>query len=126
MSVQTEGPHNWEVVLSLSPGRQSVDNAHILVPAETTLRAGTIVGRVASPPSELADRKVYEPYDDGDHEEAAVLPAEVKNTGTVEAALSGVVVNWGAEVRIAKLIWGEGVDQDAGLAALEKKGVKAR
>lgn len=118
-----EGQYTGEFLVSESPGQLSRDTVTLRVAAETTLRPGTVLGKIT------ASGK-YAPYDDGNTDgsevAAGVLYGEVVNSGGSAADKTGVIVNWSAEVRADDLIWGEGVDDDGGLADLRALGVKAR
>lgn len=120
----TEGPHTADFLISEAPGQQSRDTVTVTVPAATKLLPGTVLGQVA------ASGK-YVPYDDGSsdgrEESAGVLYGELDNSGGVAGAdMTGVVINWSAEVREADLVWVNDADDVAGISGLRTLGIKAR
>jgi len=123
---KTEGLHNAEFLISESPGYISRDEVTVTVPASTTLRAGTVLAKLS------ADGKYVE-YDnagsDGSEVAAGVLLAELSNDDVAPADMTGVVINWGAEVRKSSLSWKSGLsdgDKSAAYADLAARGIKAR
>lgn len=126
MSTKTEGKHTGEFLISESPGHISRDQATVTVAAATTLEPGTVLGK-------LTATGKYVPYDnvgsDGSEAAAGVLYGALTNDDVAPADLQGVVINFGAEVRAADLVWASGLvdaDKTAGLADLAAFGVKAR
>lgn len=124
MSTLTEGRRSGDFILSEQPGTLSRDTVTVDVPAGQSLSPGTVLGVVTATGH-------YAPYDDsasdGIEEASAVLYAELDNsTGLAEAAMSGVVLNFGAEVRSDGLVWGTGVDEDAGIVDLLGVAIKVR
>lgn len=119
----TEGKYTGEFLVAESPGTISRDTVTVTVAASTTLAPGTVLGQIA------ASGK-YVPYDDsysdGREVAAGVLLGELVNAGGGPAHKTGVIVNWGAEVREDDLIWANGVDETGGLADLAALGIKAR
>lgn len=126
MSTKTEGRHAAEFLISESPGYISRDKATITVAATTTLKAGTVLGRLS------ADGK-YVPYDnsggDGSESARAILFEEVSNADGSPADVVATVINFGAEVRSASLEWASGLnDGDKAAAAVDLLvyGIKVR
>jgi hypothetical protein len=123
MSVLTEGPHTGQFILSEAPGILSRDTVTVEVPATTTLEAGTVLGF-------LSGSGHAAPYDDAasDGRETAVgvLYAALTNDAAIPAEMDGVVIDCLAEVRAADLVFGDGVDEDAAIAALAQVFIKAR
>lgn len=119
----TESVRPGAFIHTESPGTISRDTVTVTVPAATTLAPGTVLGQLS------ADGK-YVPYDDAesDGREAAagILYGPLVNATAAPVDMTGVIVNWGAEVRADALVWGTGVDEDAGLAGLAALGIKAR
>lgn len=125
MSTKTEGQHTGEFLVSESPGKISRDEVTVTVPGATTLQPGHVLAR-------LSATGKYVEYDDlgSDGSETAygVLYGELANSGS-EADFTGVVINFGAEVRKADLQWKSGVNDASKLAAyvdLAARGVKVR
>lgn len=119
----SEGKYTAEFLVSEAPGTGSRDTVTVTVPAETTLVPGTVLGQVGATGK-------YAPYDDansdGSEDAAGVLYGALANTTVAPVDMTGVVINWSAEVRAADLVFEDGVDEDAALAALAARGVKAR
>lgn len=118
-----EGRYTGEFLLSEAPGTLSRDAAVVTVPASTTLAPGTVLGKIA-----VSGK--YAPYDDansdGTEVAAAILVGEAANAALAPADLDAAIVNLNAEVRADDLVWGSGVDEDAGTADLLGIGIKAR
>src|SRR3990170_2356504 len=108
MTVLTEGRHPSEFVVAESPGTISRDPITLALPATTVFAPGTVLGQ-------LAADGTYVPYDDADtdgrEEAVGVLYGEARNDAATPATVPGVIVNWGAEVRRADLVFLEGVDE---------------
>lgn len=124
MASATEGQYAGEFILAESPGAISRDTVTVTVPAATKMAPGTVLGQ-------LSATGKYVPYDDaetdGREDAAGVLYGELDNSASESAAdVSGVIINWGAEVRSSDLVWEDGVDETAGAADLAALGVKAR
>jgi len=123
MSALTEGQHTGEFILSEAPGTLSRDTVTVDVPANTTLEAGTVLGQ-------LSGTGHYAPFDetnsDGSETAAGILVGELVNDTDAVDAQEAVLLNLMAEVRADDLVWGDGVDEDAGLADLLALGIKAR
>lgn len=122
--VLTEGMHTAEFLITEQPGRLSRTNVTVTVPASTTLRSGYVLGKIT------ASGK-YVPYDDAssDGREAAagVLYNELVNEEVTAQDMDGVVIDFGAEVRSADLVWlDEDNDATTGLADLLGRFIKAR
>lgn len=119
----TEGKYTAEFLVSEAPGTQSRDTVTVIVPANTTLTPGTVLGKVA------ASGK-YKPYDDansdGSEDAAGVLYAALVNDTGAPVDTVGVVINWSAEVREDDLVFGESVDEAGAIADLAALGIKAR
>lgn len=126
MSTKTEGPHTGGFLASESPGTISRDAVTVAVPAETTFTPGTVMGTRASDGNAVQ----YDPdASDGAETATGVLYGEAANADDEEADVSGVVINFSAEIRAADLVWKEGISADdkaAALADLAAAGVKAR
>jgi len=124
MSTKTEGKHPSEFIVSEGPGTVSRDTVTVTVPAGETYVPGTVLGQNTT-------TEKYRAYDDAasdGHDVAAGIPfGECDNAdGLVATDFDAVIINWSAEVRAADLVWGEGVDEDGGLADLAALGIKAR
>jgi hypothetical protein len=124
MSSETEGRYAGEFILAESPGTLSRDTVTVTVPASTTYTPGTVLGQIAA-------TEAYAPYDDaasdGTETAVGILYGELENESALAADdMTGVIVNFGAEVRSDDLVWGAGVDEDAGLADLAARYIKAR
>lgn len=126
MSTITEGQHTAEFVVSESPGKISRDQVVATVAASTTLAPGTVLGK-------LTATGKYVPYDnvgsDGSESAYGVLYEELVNDTLAPVDKAAVVINFGAEVRIADLQWAAGLvdaDKTAAYADLAARGVKAR
>jgi hypothetical protein len=126
MSTKTEGQHTGEFLVSESPGKISRDQVTVTVAAATTLAPGTVLAR-------LSATGKYVPYDnsgsDGSETAYGVLYDELVNAAGAPADLVGVVINFGAEVRIADLQWASGLvdaDKDAAYVDFLARGIKAR
>ncbi len=125
MSTKSEGQHNFEGLISEAPGTTSRDKVTVSVPAGEKYTAMTVLGQ------NTASGK-YRAYDDaasdGHDVAAAVLLTECDNTDGLSLTdfEDAVVIDWSAEVRADALVWGEGVDDDGGLADLAALGIKAR
>lgn len=123
MTALNEGVYAGEFLISELPGKISRDEATVTVPAATELVPGTVLGK-------LSATGKYVPYDDsasdGRETAAGILYAKVENTGGAPADKIGVVINFGAEVTEADLVFEEGVDEDGAIADLAALGIKAR
>lgn len=126
MVTKTEGQHTAEFLVSESPGKISRDEVTVTVAASTTLKAGHVLAK-------LSATGKYVEYDnvgsDGSETAAGVLYGELVNDAGAPADKTGVVVNFGAEVRKADLQWASGMDasgKTAAYADLAANGVKAR
>lgn len=119
----TEPVRPGAFILTESPGTLSRDTVSVTVPAATTLAPGTVLGQ-------LSGLGTYVPYDeaesDGREAAAGILYGPLANDTDGPVTVTGVIVNWGAEVRADALIWGNGVDEAGGLADLAALGIKAR
>lgn len=119
----TEGQHTGEFLLSEAPGTISRDAATVTVPANTTLEAGHVLGKVS------ASGK-YTEYDDansdGTEDAAGVLYGTLVNDTNASVDMDGVVINTTAEVRKDDLQWKSGADEDKGIADLAALNIKAR
>lgn len=119
----TEGKYTGEFLLAEAPGTISRDTVTVRVAASATYPPGTVLGQLTSGGQ-------YVPYDsaesDGREEAVAILYGEVANASLSPANVSAVVINFGAEVRKADLVWETGVDKTAAYAALAAFGIKAR
>lgn len=123
MTTLNEGRHTGEFILSELPGAISRDAGTIEVPAATELEAGTVLGLISASGH-------YAPYDDsasdGRETAAAILIDGLINDAALAADMTGVVLNFGAEVRSDDLVWGDGVDDAGGLVDLAALFIKAR
>lgn len=123
----TEGQYTGEFILSEMPGTLSRDTVTVTVAAATKLSPGRVL-------AVLSATGKYVPYDnvgtDGSEEAYGILYGECDNSaGSAPADFTAVVVNWGAEIRIADLSWASGAsagDKTAAYADLAARGVKAR
>lgn len=126
MSTKTEGPHTAGFLVSESPGTISRDAVTVAVPAETTFQPGTVMGTLSADGNAVQ----YDPDgSDGSETATGVLYGEAANAADEAAEVSGVVINFSAEVRAADLVWKDGISADdkaAALADLAAAGVKAR
>lgn len=124
MTALTEGRHAGAFLLSELPGSLSRDAVTVDVPAGDTYEAGTVLGQ-------LSGTGHYVPYDDaasdGSETAVGILHGNLDNAdGLTTLEADGVVIDFGAEVRADDLIWGNGVDETAGLVGLRAVGIKAR
>jgi hypothetical protein len=123
MTPLSETKHDGEFLLSEAHGALSRQAVTVDVPAATTLEPGTVLGK-------LSGTGHYAPYDDsasdGTETAVAILYAGLTNDGVAPAAMNGVVIDCLAEVRSDDLVWGDGVDDDGGLADLAARYIKAR
>jgi hypothetical protein len=123
MTEMVEQTRDAAFTLSEAPGRLSRDVVTVDVPASAILDPGTVLGR-------LSGTGHYAPYDDRLHDgtetAVAILYARQANVGVAPIAVQAVVLNCFAEVRAAGLVWGDGVDDAAGLADLAARYIKAR
>lgn len=110
--VLTEVTGAGAFIVSEANGNRSRDNVTITVAADTVLKAGTVLGMLAT--------NKYVPYDnagsDGSESARAILYSAVVNDGDAPADRDGVVLNGDCEVSEGDLIWDAGVDA-AGKAA---------
>ncbi len=122
MPTLTEGRRAGDFILSEQNGRLSRDTVTVDVPAES-LSPGYVLGIVSATGH-------YAPYDnsasDGTEEAAGVLYAELVNAGPAPASMTGVVINFGAEVRKDGLTWLSDDDEAEGLVDLAAVAIKAR
>ena len=123
MTVLTEGRHPGEFLISEANGALSRDKVTVVVPAATTLEAGTVLGKVSA-------TGYYAPYDstksDGTEVAVAILYDNVTNEAVTPANIAAVVINQDAEVRADDLEFGTGVDEAGALVDLRAVGIKAR
>jgi Na+-transporting NADH:ubiquinone oxidoreductase subunit NqrA len=124
MAELNEGKHTGEFILAEAPGTISRDTVTVTVGAATKLAPGTVLGK-------LSGTGLYVPYDDsasdGSENAAGILYGELDNSeGIAPADITGVVIDAIAEVREDDLVWGDGVDEAAGLADLLALNIKAR
>jgi hypothetical protein len=126
MATKNEGRHTGEFLISENLGHISRDEATVTVAAETTLKAGMVLGR-------LSASGKYVPYDDAetDGSEVAygILYEEAVNEAETPADVQKAVINQDAEVRASSLEWAAGVNDAAKLAAyadLLARGIKVR
>lgn len=126
MATKTETQHDAEFLVAEAPGTISRDAVTVTVPAETTLSAGTVLGKLsATGKYVIAD----ETGSDGSEEAAGILFGELANGDDEAADMDAVVINFCAEVRETDLQWNEGrsdEDKAIALAALAALGIKAR
>lgn len=122
----TESQHTGEFILSEQNGQLSRDTVTVTVPANTTFEPGHVLGQ-------LSATGKYVEYDnsgsDGSEEGAAVLYGELVNDTGAPVDKTGVVINFGAEVRTDDLQWKSGLtdnDKAAGRADLAGKFIKCR
>jgi hypothetical protein len=125
MASLTEGRHTGEFLISEGLGHRSRDEATVTVAAETTLPAGTVLGRLAT--------GKYVPYDnagsDGSEIAYAILYEAAANAEVAPADVVRAVINQDAEVRGTSLEFDAGVDAAGKLAAYEDllaRGIKVR
>lgn len=123
IGVLTEGQHTGEFILSEANGTLSRDTVSVTVPANTTIKAGAVLGQISATGK-------YVSYDDansdGSEAAAGILYDNVVNATDAPIDVSAVVINKDAEVRSDDLQWGDGVDEEGGLADLLALGIKAR
>lgn len=119
----TEGKYTGEFILAEAEGTISRDEVTVTVPAATTMAPGTVLGQLSGTGKYVA---FDDAASDGRETAAGILYGELANAELSPADKKGVVLNFCAEVREADLVWGGGVDEDAGLAHLAALGIKAR
>ncbi len=126
MSSKSEGRYAGEFILSEDNGKRSRDVVTVTVAANTTLEAGTVLGKITATGK-------YVEYDnnavDGTQAAAAILyDRQVNGTGA-GVDVAAVILNADSEVRSADLVWKSNQiagDKTAGLADLLALGIKAR
>jgi hypothetical protein len=126
MTAITERQYPGEFLHAECPGSISRETVTVTVPGATTLAPGTVLGQIS------ASGKYVE-YDnaasDGSEVAVGVLYSEQVNDAVGAADQSGVVIDFGAEVRSADLTWKTGLsagDQTAGIADLKTRFIKVR
>lgn len=123
MSTLTEGRHPGEFLINEQPGTLSRDQVTVTVAASTTLEPGSVLGKIT------ASGK-YVMYDndssDGREVAAGILHGALENESLSPADMDAVVINFGAEVRAADLVWSDDSHEAAGLVDLAALFVKAR
>lgn len=123
LGVLSEGQHAGEFILSEANGTLSRDTVTVTVPANTTLKAGAVLGQISATGK-------YVPFDDansdGSGTAAGILYDNVTNDGDAPADQDAVILNKDAEVRRDDLQFDDGVDDDAAVADLLDLGIKAR
>jgi hypothetical protein len=123
MEAKTEGQYASEFLLSEANGRLSRDNVTVTVPANTTLKAGAVLGKLSSSGKYVA---FDDAATDGSEDVAGILYDNQVNDTNADVDVTAAVVNKDAEVRAADLQWENGVDEDAGTTGLLALGIKAR
>jgi len=126
MSTKTEGQHTAEFIVSEAEGTRSRDQVTVTVGADTTLEAGSVLGKVTA----TSKRDLYD-NGNGDGLETAesILYETLVNDTDAPVDVQATVINADAEVRSADLRWKSDQsdnDKAAGLADLLTKGIKAR
>lgn len=123
MSTKTEPNHPFEFIVSEAPGALSRDQVTVTVPANTTLRGGSVMGQISA-------TEKYTQYDDantdGSEDAAGVLGNELANDTDAPVDVQATIVNLNAEVRRASLQFKDDVDEDGAIADLLALGIKAR
>lgn len=124
MSSLTEGRYAGEFLLSEANGSLSREAGTVDVPAATTIEPGTVLGVVSGTGH-------YAAYDeansDGTETAAGILyGARLVNDDDEAAAMAATILVRLAEVRTDDLIWGDGVDEDGGIADLAAALILAR
>ena len=125
MAALSEAKHTGQFIQAESPGTISRDTVVVTVAAETTLVVGQVLGKITATGKHVPVDNDVTPAADGSEAAAGILYAELENATVAPVDMTGVVVNWGAEVRAADLEWGAS-DEAAGLVELAALGVKAR
>jgi len=123
----TEGQYTGEFIVSESNGKISRDTVTVTVAASKNQKAGSVLAK-------LSATGKYVEYDnagtDGSEVAAGILYSGLDNSAVgAPADFTGVVINFGAEVRKADLQWFSGAsggDKTAAYADLAALGIKAR
>lgn len=122
MLSRTEGVHTGGFLVMESPGTISRDTVVVTVPALTTLKPGTVLGKLGS--------GKHVPYDNvagtGSETAAGILYGAAINDTDAPIDVISAIVNYSAEVRAADLIWSVDGTEAAGLVDLRLLGIKAR
>jgi hypothetical protein len=126
MAALTESKHTGGFILSEANGLRSRDEVTVTVAASTTLRPGQVLGKITATGKYVPYNNDATPAADGSENAAGILYGELINEGLAPADFQGVVVNLDAEVKATDLIWGTGMDEDAGIADLAALGIKVR
>lgn len=119
----TEGTYAAEFLLTEQNGRLSRSTVTVTVAGSTTLKAGTVLGKVAASGKYV---EWDENSSDGRETAVAILYAPLKNDSVSAADMEGVVIDFGAEVIKSKLVWKQGATESIGLANLAARFIKAR
>lgn len=123
MTVLTEGQHAGEFILSEANGNRSRENVTVTVPANTTLEAGSVLGKItASGKYVLYDEAAV----DGSQTAAGVLYSALVNDTAGAVDNDGVIIARDAEVRSDDLQWKAGVDEAGGIVDLAGADILAR
>ncbi len=123
MSIElTEGMHTGEFLLSEAQGQLSRENVTVVVPASTTLPAGSVLA---------VDGDNYVPLSEALVDADAglsILYAPLTNDDDESAEVAAVVIDCFAEVRGADLDWNSlgAAVQEAAIALLRAQGIKVR
>lgn len=121
MTILTEGARKAEFLISEANSYRSRDEVTVTVPANTTLEAGTLLGRITSSGNFVRHAAGAS---DGSQNEAGVLFQNLANTTAGPLDFQAVNVARDAEVRGADLTYEDGADaaqittSNAALAAL--------
>jgi hypothetical protein len=122
----TEDKRPGAFILAEAPNTISRDTVTVTVAATTTLSPGQVLGKITATGKFVPYDNGATPASDGSQNAAGILYGELVNADSSPADMDGVIVNWTAEVRKADLVWGTGMDEDAGLADLAALGIKGR
>jgi hypothetical protein len=125
MSSLTEEKRPGAFILTEQPGTLSRQTVVVTVGATTTLHPGLVLGKITGTGKFVPLNNDATPATDGSEDAAAILYAPVENAGVAPADFTGVVVDFGAEVRGADLDY-NGSDEDTAIADLALLAIKVR
>lgn len=111
MTILTEGSRKADFMVSEANAYRSRDEGTVTVPANTTIPAGRVMGKITATGKFVP--QVLAGTDDGTREGAAVLLAEVVNGTESAIDVTGTLVTRDAEVSDKHLTYDPAADADA-------------
>jgi hypothetical protein len=118
----SESKYAGEFIVSECDGQISRDTVTVTVATAAKLVPGQVLGKLTATGKYV---KFDDSATDGSETAAAILYGELDNTDGTTADFQGAVINFGAEVRSADLVWGT-ASSVVGLPQLHALGIKAR